>query len=281
MKIIVKKLSASRFHAATILAIGFLTACQPDSAKEDATAAPGSLIVFAAASTTNAVQELAKIYEAQTGVALVTSFASSSTLAKQIEAGAPASIFISANPKWMDYLESQGRVVVGTRANLLGNRIVLIAPAASGPQSVSITPMLDFEGLLEGRRLAMGDPVHVPAGIYGRQALENLGLWTSVAQQIAPMSDVRAALTIVERGETPFGVVYATDAALSEKVRVVGVFPDDSYPPIVYPAAMVAEMHAGAVQALLDFLRTPMAAAVFEKYGFSLAEEGFGAGLAE
>jgi len=232
-----------------------------------------ALTVFSAASTTNVVQDLAAIYREKSGVTLVTSFASSSTLAKQIEQGAPADIYISANPKWMDYLEKAGKVIQGTREDLLGNRIVLIAPKNSALTSVDIKPGFDLPGLLGGDgRLGMGDPAHVPAGIYGKRALESLGVWSAVEGKVTPMNDVRAALAIVERGETPLGVVYATDVAMSDKVKVVGVFPESSHPPIVYPVAIVSASKIEASRLFLEFLKTPAAGAVFEKYGFALKQ---------
>ncbi|WP_269526870.1 molybdate ABC transporter substrate-binding protein [Coraliomargarita parva] len=250
-----------------------LTACKPSQTAGEDSSTNTTVTVFAASSATNAVQDLAKLYEAQTGVHVVTSFASSSTLAKQIEQGAPADVFISANPKWMDYLEKAAKLVDGTREDLLGNRIVLIAPRDSPVDSVAIQAGLDLVTLLgPDGRLGMGDPAHVPAGIYGKQALESLGLWSVVESRTAPMSDVRAALAIVERGETPFGVVYATDAAMSGKVKVVGVFPEGSHAPIVYPAAVVSTTQLEASDEFRSFLKTAEAQAVFGKYGFALAK---------
>jgi len=248
----------------------FFTACsKPEVASEtEAASAPKEVVVFAAASTTNAIQDIAAQYTEATGTKVVTSFASSSTLAKQIEQGAPADVFISANPKWMTYLEDAGSVQAGTREDLLANRIVLIAPVDSSLETVTIDGGLDLPSLLgPDGRLGMGDPAHVPAGIYGKQALEALGLWSDVSNRVAAMSDVRAALTIVERGETPLGVVYATDAALSQRVKVVGVFPADSHPAIVYPVAAVSD-HLEAAQAFIAFLKTADSRAIFTKYGF-------------
>lgn len=248
--------------ASSLTALSF-TACERSEA-----ALEQDVVVFAAASTTNAMREIAAEYTAATGIKVVTSFASSSTLAKQIEQGAPADVYISANPKWMRYLEATGRVQTHTRADLLGNRIVLIAPLSSALEPVALDGKLDFSGMLgvDGR-LAMGDPAHVPAGIYGKQALEALGLWSEVSNCVAPMSDVRAALAVVERGETPLGVVYATDAALSQRVKVVAVFPADSHPAIVYPVAAVSE-NLSAAEALIEFLKSDRAQAIFTKYGF-------------
>jgi molybdate transport system substrate-binding protein len=250
-----------------------LVACGPSSSSdfsESSSPAP-ELVVFAAASTTNAMQDIAQLYYEKSGVKLVSSFASSSTLAKQIESGAPAAVFISANPKWMDYLEASDDVAAGTRQDLLGNRIVFIAPVESAIDELVVSPQLELASLLgEGGRLAMGDPAHVPAGIYGQQALTALDLWTSISDRVAPMKDVRAALAIVERGETPLGVVYATDAAMSDRVKVVGVFPAESHPPIIYPVAQIGETANTQARAFLEFLQTAEAQAVFERYGFAV-----------
>jgi molybdate transport system substrate-binding protein len=202
---------------------------------------------------------------------ITTSFASSSTLAKQIANGAPADIFLSANKKWMDFLEKKGAIEKSSCFDLLGNRIVLIAPLQSQIQTFEINKDLDLAALLGSQgRLSMGDPGHVPAGMYGRQAMENLRLWDQVKDRLAPMKDVRAALVMVERGETPLGQVYATDAAISKKVRIVATFPLKSHPPIVYPVAAVARQESGAASDFLNFLKTQEARAIFEKYGFEV-----------
>lgn len=232
-------------------------------------AADNAVTVFAAASTTNAVSEIGRLFSDQKNMTFTPSFASSSTLAKQIEQGAPADVYISANPRWMDYLAEQKLILPGTRSDLLGNRIVLIAPENSDI-SVGIAPDFPLVKLLGDSPLAMGDPDHVPAGIYGKQALQSLGVWDAVASSVARARDVRAALALVERGETPLGVVYATDAAISGKVKVVAVFPEDTHPKITCPVAVVAGKDSPASTAFLDFLRTPEARAVFEKYGFTV-----------
>ncbi len=229
-----------------------------------------SVIVFSAASTTNAVSDIGKLFAGQKMGEVLPSFASSSTLAKQIENGAPANVYISANKKWMDYLEEKKMIDANSRFDLLGNRIVLIAPADSEIDKVAIGAGIDLAGLLRDGRLAMGDPDHVPAGIYGKQALEKLNAWESIKDKVARAKDVRAALALVERGEALLGVVYATDAAITDKVKVVGVFPEDSHPPIVYPAALVAGGETPAAKTFLDFLKTPEAKNVFEKYGFTV-----------
>jgi molybdate transport system substrate-binding protein len=230
-----------------------------------------TVTVFAAASTTNAITEIGDLFAARGRGSVTTSFASSSTLAKQIAGGAPADVYLSANKKWMDFLEQKNAIVKSSRFDLLGNRIVLIAPRQSSLQTVEVQPGMDLAALLGGEgRLSMGDPDHVPAGMYGKKALENLRLWDQVKSRLAPMKDVRAALVLVERAEAPLGLVYATDAAISSKVRVVGTFPVTSHPAIVYPAAAVAGGKTGAAENFLKFLQTPEAEEVFLKYGFKV-----------
>jgi molybdate transport system substrate-binding protein len=234
-------------------------------------AAQSDVVVFAAASTTNAVTEIGKLYGDRNLGRVTPSFASSSTLAKQIARGAPADVYLSANKNWMDFLEARNLIDKGSRRDLLGNRIVLIAPLSSTLKAIDVAPgfsLLRFVG--KGGRLSIGDPEHVPAGMYGKQALQNLGAWRAVEDHLAPMKDVRAALVLVERGETSLGLVYATDAAISKKVRVVGTFPTDSHAPIVYPVAAVAGGKADAAEGFIDFLRSPQSRAIFEKYGFDV-----------
>jgi len=232
---------------------------------------PVEVVVFAAASTTHAITEIGELYAARDLGRITASFASSSTLAKQIANGAPADVFLSANKKWMDFLEEKNAIDKDGRFDLLGNRIVLIAPTQSPIKNIDIrsglalAPMLGSDG-----RLSMGDPEHVPAGMYGKKALENLGLWEPVKDRLAPMKDVLAALVLVMRGEAPLGLVYATDAAISKEVRVVGTFPADSHPPIVYPVAAVAGGRTDAAATFMAFLKSPQTRAVFEKYGFDV-----------
>ncbi|MFW6240995.1 MAG: molybdate ABC transporter substrate-binding protein [Thermodesulfobacteriota bacterium] len=227
----------------------------------------GKVTVFAAASTINAVSEIGQMFTDNGHGDFTPSFASSSTLAKQIAQGAPADVFISANPKWMDWLEDEEMIEPGTRADLLGNRIVLIAPADS-EVSVELTEGVDLAGMLGEEKLAMGDPDHVPAGMYGKLAMKSLGIWEAASPKVARAKDVRAALALVERGEAPLGVVYATDAAITPKVRVVATFPESIHPPITYPVALVKDKATPTAKAFLEFLRSPEARAVFEKYGF-------------
>ena len=233
-------------------------------------AASDSITVFAAASTTNAVTEIGALFSQQNEERFLPSFASSSTLAKQIDNGAPADIYISANKKWMDYLEEKKMIESGTRIDLLSNRIVLIVPAGSSVDTIAIAPGFDLLPFIGDSRLSMGDPDHVPAGIYGKQALESLGVWAAVESHVARAKDVRAALALVEQGEAPVGLVYATDAAISKKVRVVGTFPETSHPPIVYPVAIVTGKQSPATDRFMALLQSPEAKSIFEKYGFAV-----------
>ena len=224
--------------------------------------------VFAAASTTDAVTEICELFMEKKLGTVTFSFGSSSTLAKQIENLAPADIFISANIEWMDYLDEKQLIDSSSRIDLLGNKIVLIAPADSTIQQIDMDEHVDLAGLLEDGRLAMGDPNHVPAGIYAKQVLEKLNIWKSVENAIAPAKDVREALVLVERGETPLGVVYSTDASITNKVKIVGEFPIDSHPPIVYPVAIVSGRKTPEVESLFQFFKGTEARAIFEKHGF-------------
>jgi molybdate transport system substrate-binding protein len=228
-----------------------------------------SVTIFAAASTTNAITDISKLFAEKNKAKVTHSFASSSTLAKQIEQGAPADVYLSANPKWMNYLAEKQSIEPQSRFDLLGNRIVLIAPASSTVK-ITVGPKFDLAKVLGNDKLAMGDPDHVPAGIYGKQALVKLGVWKDVEPKVARAKDVRAALALVERGEAPLGVVYATDAAITKKVKVVGVFPENSHPPIVYPVALVKGKGTPTAKSYLEFLKSSAAKTVFEKYGFSV-----------
>ena len=227
------------------------------------------VMIFAAASTTNAVSDAIKAYEAAGHGKVVSSFASSSTLAKQIAHGAPVQVFLSANEKWMSYLEGQKLVEPGTRVDLLGNRLVLIAPAGAKERG-AIKAGIPLVGWLGDGRLAVGDPDHVPAGIYAKQALKSLGLWEKTEPRLARAANVRAALALVERGEAPLGIVYATDAAITPKVKVVGVFPENSHQPIVYPLALIKGQATEQAKGFWKFLQGDQAKAIFKKYGFSV-----------
>ncbi|HYX64553.1 MAG TPA: molybdate ABC transporter substrate-binding protein, partial [Burkholderiales bacterium] len=216
------------------------------------------LLVFAAASLKNALDEVAALQPAKP----IVSYGASSSLARQIENGAPADVFISADLDWMDYLEQKGLLMPGTRRNLLGNRLVLIAPA-SQPIKLQPAPHFAISAALKNGRIALANPDSVPAGKYAKAAFERLGVWDQVAGRVAAADNVRAALALVARGETPLGVVYQTDANAEPKVMVAGTFPPDSHPPIVYPVAEVKGAKASA-RALLEVLAGPRARAIFE-----------------
>ncbi len=231
-----------------------------------APAAAQNLTVFAAASLKDALDEIARDYRPTARV--VVSYAASSTLAKQIENAAPADLFISADLDWMDYLEARKLINTRSRVNLLRNRLILIAPADS-KATLEIKPGFALAAALGNGRLAMANPAAVPAGKYGKAALERLGVWQSVAAKVAPADNVRAALVLVSRGEAPLGIVYRTDAIADKKVKIVGEFPAGSYPPIIYPAAVIAaSKHAQKAQAFLDYLGSARGRAVFARYGF-------------
>jgi molybdate transport system substrate-binding protein len=225
--------------------------------------------IFAAASTTNALSEAAETYAAlePSGQKVRPVFAASSTLAMQISKGAPADLFLSANPAWMDYLVERQSILQQSRRDLLGNRLVLIAPADSSLQ-VAIGPGLPLLEALGDGRLAIGDPGHVPAGIYAKAALETLGIWHAVARRTARAANVRAALALVDRGEATAGIVYQSDAAIGKRVRVVAVFPPNSHPAIVYQLALVPGSNLAGAKRFYRFLLGPEAGAIFRKHGF-------------
>ena len=246
--------------SATILPARAQTAGQPD------------LVVFAAASLKNALDDADMLYRQSGGAGTRESYAASSTLAKQIEAGAPADIFISADLDWMDYLAQRKLIRPATRFNLAGNTLVLIAPKDS-KSDIRIAPRFALAAALGADgRLAIADPDAVPAGKYAKAALTSLGVWDAVAGRLAPAENVRATLLLVARGETPFGIVYRTDAAVEPGVRVVDTFPAGSYPTIVYPAAIVESSRNPAAAAYLAFLRSPGARAAFAAKGFQPVE---------
>ncbi len=224
--------------------------------------------IFAAASLKNALDAAVGAYEKKSGDTVRVSYAASSALARQIEASAPADIFISADLKWMDALQDKNLIQTDSRRNLLGNELVLVAPAASGTK-IDLKPGVDLLSHLKNGPLAMADPAAVPAGIYGKAALTKLGIWSSVEAKVARAQDVRAALRLVARGEAPLGIVYRTDANAEPQVEVAGVFPPDSYPPVIYPAALVAHARERA-HALLEFLESPAARPYFEQQGFTV-----------
>ena len=227
------------------------------------------LVIFGAMSLTDALTEVSQRFGAVRNVKVYCNFAGSSTLQRQIEKGAPADVFISASPKQIDALQGEGLLYEDSRRVILSNRLVLVAPVSS---SLSMTDA----GMLaqdEIRRIAIGEPNSVPAGIYGREALTHLGVWSVIQPKLIPSADVRSTLAYVESGEVDVGIVYQTDAGLSKKVRIIYQFPDSSHSPIVYPAAVLRNTgYQPLAQAFLDYLQTAEVAAIFEKYGFSVVK---------
>jgi len=227
------------------------------------------LTMFAAASLTDALKDVSAAWEKQGHPPLRLSFASSSTLARQIAEGAPANLFASADEKWMDYLAKANAIVPDTRKDLLSNQLVLVVPKDRA-RKVTIGPDLDLAALLgPNGRIATGDPAHVPVGIYAKQALTKLGLWSKVEPRLARAEDVRGALLLVERGEAPAGIVYATDAAVAPGVVIAGVFPESSHDRITYPFAVVRSGDTPEARALMAYLAGPDARAIFVRRGFS------------
>jgi molybdate transport system substrate-binding protein len=231
-------------------------------------AAGTTITIFAAASLKEAVDEQARRFDADTGNEVVASYGGSNALAKQIAAGAPADVFISADLDWMDYLEQHGQLLPGSRTNLLRNELVLIAPASS-QATLRIAPGFGLAAALGGGKLAMANADSVPAGKYGKSALESLGVWKTVEMQVVRTDNVRGALALVARGEAAFGIVYKTDALAEKGVRIVDTFPEPTHAPIVYPAALIAPGKSPAAKAFLGFLRSGAARPIWEKYGFA------------
>lgn len=226
--------------------------------------------VFAAASLTDAMKDISALWVKAGHQPVHLSFGSSSTLARQIEQGAPANVFASADLKWMDYLADKQLIVPETRKSLLGNDLVLVTGTGKTTQ-VSLTKGVDLLALLGADgRLATGDPQHVPVGIYAEQALKSLGVWDAIRPRLARTEDVRAALLLVERGEAPLGIVYATDAAASKGVRVAGTFPSSGHDPVTYPFAVTKAGDTPEARALLVFLAGEQARAAFEQRGFKV-----------
>lgn len=242
--------------AAILILWGINTAC-------------ADVTVYAAASLTNALTDIGKAFKAAHNIPVKFSFASSSALAKQIEQGAPADVFASADTKWMDYLDNKGKIGHDSRTNLLGNTLVLIAPQDKR-FPVAMKKGFDFARAFEGK-LCTGVVESVPVGIYAKEALTGLGWWQSIQGRVVGTEDVRAALNLVERGECDTGIVYETDAKQSKKVEVIERFPADTHAPIVYPFALVT--HSGDAKKFLDYLKQKPAADVFAQYGFKLLEQ--------
>ncbi len=253
---------SARLVAILGLLVALAVAPQPAAAQE-------TITVFAAASLKNAFDDTNTAFTKATGVKVVASYAASSALAKQIEQGAPADVFISADLKWMDYVNEHKLIKPDTRVNLLGNKLVLIAPQDSKLNHVTIGQGFDIAKLAGSGRIAVADVKAVPAGLYAKAALTSLGAWAAAEPKLAQAENVRATLAFVARGETPIGIVYETDATIEPKVKIIGVFPDGSYPPVTYPAAATSASRNAAVTRYLHFLRTEPAKAIFKKYGFS------------
>jgi molybdate transport system substrate-binding protein len=244
------------------------------AAAPEPVAAHETVTVFAAASLRNALDDVNSAFSKTTGIKVTTSYAASSALAKQIAQGAPADVYVSANIKWMDFLEEKKLVAPGSRVNLLGNRLVLIAPRDSKLDHVTIGKGsgdlgFDIAKLADSGRIAVADVKAVPAGLYAKAALTSLGAWAAAAPKLAQAENVRATLAYVARGETPLGIVYATDAKIEPKVKIVGVFPEGSHPAITYPVAGIAASKNAQVTRYLHFLQTTAAKTAFEKYGFN------------
>lgn len=234
-------------------------------------ASAADLLVLAAATLRNVLDAVGAEWRTQTGKPVTFSYASSSTLAKQIEQGAPADIFVSADLDWMDYLQTRGLIKAGTRTNLLGNTLVLVAPADSA-RTFTLAKGADLGAFIGDGRLAVADVRSAPAGKYARQSLEALGMWSGVETRLAQNDTVRAALAFVARGEAAAGIVYATDAAIEPKVKVLGGFPADSHAPIVFPVAMLAAASDPDAAAFLAFLRSPAAIRIYEAQGFTVLQ---------
>jgi molybdate transport system substrate-binding protein len=261
---VIARRAVVRLAAAWAAAAAVALAARSATAQEPVT-------VFAAASLTDAVERIAALYEAETGAPLRLSFAASSTLARQIEAGAPADIYLSANRRWMDYLVGAGLIDPDSRVGPIGNSLVLVAPEDSPLNEVAVDETLDLAALVEpGARIAVADPDHTPIGLYAREALESLGLWEAAEGRLARTADTRAALALVQSGEAPLGIVYATDAAIGDRVKVVGRVPPDAHREIVYPFAVVAGERGPEVARAFAFLTGAEARAVFAEAGFSL-----------
>jgi molybdate transport system substrate-binding protein len=246
-----------------LLSLAILCGAAPaPGAAEDRT-----LTIFAAASMKNALDDIDAAFAASTGIKVNASYAASSTLAKQIEQGAPADVFISADTDWMDYASAKNTIDEASRVNLLGNSIVLIAPKDAKIDNVAIDSGFDLARLAGDGKIATGDVKSVPVGKYAKAALEKLGAWSAAEPKFAMADSVRAALTLVARGEAVLGIVYATDAKVEPGVKIVGTFPPDSHPPIVYPIAATAAAKPEA-RTYLDYLHSSAAKAVLQKYGF-------------
>jgi molybdate transport system substrate-binding protein len=253
-----------RVFLLALCATALPTAAMAEGSKKDP--AKPELLVFAAASLSNVVGELSAAWTAISGVPVKNSFAASSVLARQIEAGGRADVFISADQEWMDYLQSRNLIDKPTRRNLVGNHLVLIAPSDSEIR-LKIAPDFDLAGALGKQRLATGDPDTVPVGRYARSALVSLGIWDEIQDRLVRADNVRSAMMFVALGEAPLGIVYATDARVDSKVRIVDTFPENTHPPITYPGAAIKGTRDDAKE-FLEFLAGPRARDIWVKSGF-------------
>jgi len=250
-----------------MLAIVLAYSCNGSKGKStEANHQSNSIMVYAASSLTDVISELIQVYESSHKVKVKTNMASSGTLARQIEQGGNADIFISANKSWADYVNRLGVVISGVNVEIARNELVLIAPLDSSLDSVLINSNTDWNALIGDGRLSMGDPIHVPAGMYAKQSLEYYETYDQLKRKILPSKDVRSALMMVEMGESPLGIVYRTDAMKSTKVKVVSVFPEDSHQPIVYLAGVCS--NNVSVKEFYSFLNSEEAKAIWYKYGF-------------
>ena len=267
-------MSAGGVRASTVVVLALcamLAGCGPRATSAgDAAATAPPLTVFAAASLKGAMDVAADAYGARTGQRVQVSYAASPALARQIEQGAPADVFVSADVAWMDWLQARQRVDAASRRALLGNTLVLVAPVDADTSAVDLAPGVDLAARLHGGRLALASTAGVPAGRYAKSALQSLSLWDGVRAHLAETENVRAALMLVARGEAPLGVVYGSDALAEPAVRVVATFPADSHPPIVYPVARVARSTHPGTTAFLAWLQTPPAQAIFRAHGFEV-----------
>jgi len=248
-----------------LLALAVVALAAPTRAQAPRAAEP--VVVFAAASLTNVFEDIGRAWTARGGAPVRFSFAASSALARQIDQGAPAAIFASADGAWMDWLVERRHVDRSVVRTLATNRLVVVVPA-DRPATIPLVPGTDVAAAFPPGRIATGDPAHVPVGRYAQQALEKLGAWHAVAPRLVRTDNVRSALAFVERGEAGSGIVYATDAAIAPRVRVAGVFPASTHPRIVYPVARLAARDDVATQAFFDFLVGPEALAILRRHGF-------------
>lgn len=270
---IMRRLRRAWAGASRAVALGLMIGMGAFGTRADAQ--PHNVLVFAAASLRNALDDVSNAWLQETGKRVTISYAGSNTLARQLEAGAPADIFLSADADWMNYLASKDLIRIETRDDLLGNSLVLIAPKDAQVR-IEMRPGLDLAAVLGIGRLAMGNVDAVPAGKYGKAALEKLGAWNEVKDRIAQAESVRAALLLVSRGEAPLGIVYRTDAATDPQVKIVAEIPEGIHPAIVYPAALTKHTANPDAKAFLDFLRSTTARALFERQGFTVMNKQAG-----